>query len=119
MKVVATEVAPRAPVPLPVMNVDRVPWQRLSLSILGIAIIMTEWRWATNHLYSLPPTSIAAFTTITVNSLYVVGALVVFFVTGRLVYEWKSTTTNELVSRIDQVYEHVPAPKHFDDPKIP
>jgi len=118
---VATSGAPEQP--SAPMDVDRIPWQRLSLSILGIAIVMFEWRWATNHLYSLPVTSVAAFTTITVNSLYVVGALVVFFVTGRLVYEWKSSTANQLISQVTDTYANtipVPPPKKFDDlAKIP
>jgi hypothetical protein len=126
MKVVATsgkEVTPTVamPKPAPIFDFNRVPWQRLALSILGIAICLFEWRWATEHLYSLPAGAIAAFTTITVNSLYVVGALVVFFVTGRLVYEWKATTANQLVTQVTDTYAlstTVPPPKAFDDPSI-
>jgi len=104
----------------PAMNVDRTPWQRITLSLLGILICLLEWRWATEHLYSLPATSIAAFTTITVNNLYVIGALVIWFVTGRLVYEWKSNTANQLVSEVSNTYGNfIPPPKTFDDPKIP
>jgi len=117
---VATSGAPEQPAAA--MNVDRTPWQRITLSFIGIAVCLLEWRWATAHLYSLPPTSVAAFTTITVNNLYVVGALVVFFVTGRLVYEWKASTANQLVSEVSNVYDStkVPPPKNFDDlAKIP
>lgn len=73
------------------------------------------WRWATFHLYALPATSIAAFTSITTNSLYVIGALVVFFVTGRLVYEWKNQTASEVIEQAqsfvsdskEEVTEHI------------
>jgi len=118
----STVVENQPPTLKPGISPDRIPWQRLTLSLTGIAIVMFEWRWATNHLYSLPVTSIASFTTITVNSLYVVGALVVFFVTGRLVYEWKATTANDLLTRVEQTYATtatIPPPKAFDDPKIP
>lgn len=94
----------------------RTPWQRLTLSLVGISILVMLWHWATNHLYSLPVTAISAFTTITINTLYVVGALVIFFVTGKLVYDWKNQTTTDLVNRLETTITAAPvAPKHLDN----
>jgi len=98
----------------------RTPWQRLSLSLLGIVAIGSTWDVAIQHLYSLPPDALAAFTTLTVNSQYVIGSIVIFMVTGRLVYEWKMETTSAIEEKGKQILEeHIPAPKHFDDPQIP
>lgn len=97
---------------------QRTPWQRLTISFVGILIVVFLWRWATNHLYSLPITSIAAFTSITTNTMYVVGALVVFFVTGKLIYDWKNTTTAEVINKFEAVISQTTVdPKHFDDLK--
>lgn len=99
---------------------QRTPWQRLALSLAGIAVIGATWRAAVEHLYALRPEALAAFTTLTVNSQYVVGAIVVFMVTGRLVYEWKANTVSSIAEEGRQILtERTPAPKHYDDPAIP
>lgn len=81
---------------------NKTTWQRLLLSILGIITIQASWRWSIAHLYSMPEPAIAGFVSITTNSFYVIGAIVIFMVTGRLVYEWKMGT-----SQIQQVASHV------------
>ena len=103
---------------------SRFPWQRITLSLIGIVIILFEWRWAVNHLYALSAQQapvIVAFQSITNNSMYVIAALVVFFVTGRLVYEWKNATISNIVQEAQSTVteDRTVAPKHFDDPAIP
>jgi hypothetical protein len=103
----------------PLSKKERKPWQRMALSLVGISVIGATWHAAVQHLYSLRPEALAAFTTLTVNSQYVVGAIVVFMVTGRLVYEWKMDTTSRIVEEGKQIFaERTPAPKQFDDPSI-
>ena len=76
--------------------------QRLIVSLIGIALIQASWRWAVEHLYTLPEVALAGFVTITTNTLYVTGAIVVFLVTGRMVYDWKMGT-----SQIQQIVGNV------------
>ncbi|MEI8234119.1 MAG: hypothetical protein WCH57_05480 [Verrucomicrobiota bacterium] len=98
----------------------RTPWQRLALSLAGISVIEATWRLAVRHLYTLKPEAFAAFTALTVHSQYVIGAIVVFMVTGRLVYEWKMETASSIAEEGKQILaERTPAPKHYDDPAIP
>ena len=97
----------------------RTPWQRLALSLTGISVIGLTWHVAVGHLYSLKPEALSAFTTLTVNSQYVIGAIVIFMVTGRLVYEWKMDTASSIAEEGKQFFaERTPAPKHYDDPAI-
>lgn len=103
----------------------KIPWQRITLSILGIAIVLFTWWWATKHLYSLPVTSIAAFASITTNSLYVIAALVIFFVTGQIFYNWSNATTSNIIQEAKQYFEKkdvtitkTVAPKYLDAPDI-
>lgn len=86
---------------------DRVLWQRLGLSLMGIGIVVGMWRWAVNHLYVLPDHSIVAFTSITNNSMYVVAALVIFFVTGKLIYDWKNTTATTLSDAASHITQDI------------
>lgn len=76
-------------------------WHKLGAFLLGVSIIVGLWQWSTWHLYSLPETSINSFTSITNNCLYGVVVLVVWFVTGRLVMDWKNNTST-VVSQIGQ-----------------
>jgi len=96
------------------------PWQRLLLSILGIITIEASWRWAVAHLYTLPAVAIAGFVTITTNSFYVIGAIVIFMVTGRLVYEWKMNTSQvqDVVSEVTEITERAVKPRYYDDGTI-
>ena len=98
--------------------------QRLIVSIIGILIIQASWRWAIAHFYSLPHEAYAGFVTITTNTLYVTGAIVIFLVTGRMVYDWKMGTNQVqqvmgTVSKIkEEIVERTPKPKSFDDEEI-
>jgi len=83
-----------------------VPWQRLFLSLTGLSIIVGMWRWAVYHLYSIPDHSVVAFTSITNNAFYVIGAIVVFMVTGKLIYDWKNETATTLVDQASHLTEH-------------
>ena len=100
----------------------RTPWQRLALSLIGIAVIGAAWHVAIEHLYSLPNEhAYSAFTTITVNAFYVVAAIVVFMVTGRLIYEWQMSTASKIIEAGEQRLEEqrIIRPRDHDDPSIP
>jgi acetyl-CoA carboxylase carboxyltransferase component len=83
--------------------------QRLVISLFGISIVQLSWRWAAGHFYSLPPEAYAGFVTITTNAMYVTGAIVVFMVTGRMVYDWKvgANQIQEVVSTITKVKQDI------------
>lgn len=83
--------------------------QRLVVSLIGIALIQLCWRWAVFHLYWLPEVALAGFVTITTNTLYVTGAIVVFLVTGRMVYDWKMGTSQvqQVLGNVSHVKEEI------------
>jgi hypothetical protein len=83
--------------------------QRFLISLIGIILIQISWRWAVAHLYTLPPEALAGFVSITTNTLYITGAIVIFMVTGRLVYDWKVGTSQiqEVVSRVEEIKENL------------
>ena len=103
------------------MNLPK-SYHRILLSLIGVLVIILTWMQAIPHLYKLPPHSMASFTTITVNSQYVIGAIVIFMVTGRLIYEWRNNTASQVITQSDHIIqditERTPAPKHFDDDTI-
>jgi len=72
-------------------------------------LIQASWRWAVEHLYTLPEIALAGFVTITTNTLYVTGAIVIFLVTGRMVYDWKMGTSQvqEVVSSVARVKQDI------------
>jgi hypothetical protein len=86
--------------------------------------VQISWRWATAHFYSLPPEAYAGFVSITTNTLYITGAIVIFMVTGRLVYDWKMGTRQiqNVASSVETIKEEITQriqkPKHFDDETI-
>ena len=88
-------------------SIKKIVSQRFLISLIGIILIQISWRWAVAHLYTLPPEALAGFVSITTNTLYITGAIVIFMVTGRLVYDWKMGTSQiqEVVSRVDKVTE--------------
>jgi hypothetical protein len=92
--------------------------------MFGIAVVQISWRWATSHLYSLPTEALAGFVSITTNTLYITGAIVIFMVTGKLVYDWRVGTSQiqEVISKADtikqEITERIIKPKHFDDGEI-
>jgi hypothetical protein len=90
-------------------RLSKVVSQRLIVSLLGIALIQASWRWAVEHLYTLPEVALAGFVTITTNTLYVTGAIVIFLVTGRMVYDWRVGTNQvqEVVSTITKVKQDI------------
>jgi len=98
--------------------------QRFLISLIGIILVQISWRWAVAHLYSLPPEALAGFVSITTNTLYITGAIVIFMVTGRLVYDWKMGTSQiqEVASRIEEINEEITEkvikPKYFDDGEV-
>lgn len=97
----------------------RTPWQRFVLSITGVGMIAGMWRWATFHLYTLPPAALAAFTSFTNNAMYVIAAIVIFMVTGKLVYDWKNTTATEVIEEGQQLWKMANLdPKDVDDLSI-
>lgn len=100
----------------------RFPWQRMLLSIVGIVILLSEWRWAVNHIYALQqtPAALTAFTSITTNNMYAIVVLVIFFVTGQVFFNWSNQTVSTITQEVKTaIGEHVPGSKHFDDKKIP
>ena len=90
-------------------RLNKVVSQRLVVSLVGIALIQASWRWAVCHLYSLPHEALAGFVTITTNAMYGTVAIVVFMVTGRMVYDWKMGTSQvqEVVSTITKVKQDI------------
>ena len=104
------------------MTRTRTPWQRLVLSLVGIAVIGLAWHIAIQHLYTLTNEhALAAFTTITTNAFYVVAAIVIFMVTGRLVYEWKMQSVVQTIEQGNQELQEqrVIRPRDHDDPSLP
>lgn len=93
----------------------------MALSLIGVAIIAAMWRWATFHLYVLPEHSITAFTSITNNASYVIGAIVVFMVTGRLIYDWKNSTTASVIQQAihEKREEHITTEELNADSDLP
>ena len=90
------------------------------LSLAGIILIEGSWRWAVCHLYTLPTAALAGFVSLTTNAFYVVGSIVIFMVTGRLVYEWRVGT--EQIQQVTSVAENIKqeitgnrSPKDFID----
>jgi len=105
-------------------SLKKIVSQRLFISLIGIALIQISWRWAIAHLYSLPHEALAGFVSITTNTLYITGAIVIFMVTGRLVYDWKVGTSQiqNVASSVETIKEEITQriqkPKHFDDEAI-
>jgi hypothetical protein len=69
-------------------------WHRLILSLFGIGIITGMWVWAIDYIVRLPADKLAAFSSVTTNSFYTIAAIVIFMITGRLVWEWSNATTS-------------------------
>lgn len=84
---------------------ERMPWQRLVLSVLAVTIILLKWKWAVWHLYSLPPESYAAFTSSNTNSDYAIAAIVIFMISGKMIYDWKNQTAATLTEQVSHTFE--------------
>jgi hypothetical protein len=87
------------------MKKQPVSWQRLTLSLIGIVVLAVFGVFDTWHLYSLPDYTMPAYQSITNNRNYVMGAIVIFMVTGRLIYEWKNSTTSAANSALEIIRE--------------
>ncbi len=74
------------------------PWRRVFVSVLGIILLLVSWRWAVNHLYTLPEHSISSFTSITTSLFYTISVVVVFLVTGLTFFSW--TQSSSVVANI-------------------
>lgn len=83
---------------------------------------MLIWHIAIERLSGIKPDYIAAFTTLTVNTQYVIGAIIIFMVTGKLVYDWRNETASRVLTSTERITQEItdrtPAPKHFDDDQI-
>ena len=101
---------------------SRRSWHRLVLSLIGIALTWATWRMAIDELARVKPEAIASFTTITVNALYVIASIIIFMISGRMIYEWKVNTASSIIESGTQIAQEftdkTPAPKHFDDGSI-
>lgn len=75
------------------------------LCLVAIGVVQITWYWAVMHLYALPIEAIAAFTSITNSSFYVNGAIVIFMISGKLVYEWKMNTAQTIAEEGKQVVQ--------------
>jgi len=97
--------------------VNKIVSQRLIVSIIGIILIQISWRWAVAHLYSLPHEALAGFVSITTNTLYITGAIVIFMVTGKLVYDWKVGTSQiqDVASRVEKITQSLTQNAKEDD----
>lgn len=74
-------------------------WQRQVLSLMGVAVIAANWRWATGHIYSLPTEKLPAFISITNNAHYVIGVIVIFALTGKTFTDWKVNSLAGILNR--------------------
>lgn len=68
-------------------------WRRVSISVLGLIILVIDWRWAVAHLYTLPEHSIAAFASLTQALFYTVSVITVFLVTGLTFFSWTASSS--------------------------
>ena len=82
-------------------------WQRFTLSLIGIGILVGKWQWGVWHLYSLPLESYSSFTSITTNNDYVIGAIVIFMVTGKLIYDWKNISISNIGTQAEIISEKI------------
>src|SRR5947208_12287944 len=98
--------------PLPVINPikrirnDYFPWRRLFIILVGIAIELSVWRWAVNHLYALPVTSVSVFGSLTTSLMYTIAFLVAYFVTGQAYFtNWTNTTIANISTEVKSYIE--------------
>lgn len=82
------------------------PWRRFLICIVGIVILLFVWRWSVNHLYTLPPTSIAVFGSITTSTLYAITFIVAYFITGQVYFtNWSNVTTSNIAAEVKAYFE--------------
>ncbi len=88
-------------------ELKRVPWQRLALSLIGIATVAGMWRWAVLHLYTIPEHAVVAFSSVTNNAFYVIAAIVVFMVSGKMIYDWKHQSATTLLDQAEHITQKI------------
>lgn len=84
---------------------DRVPWQRMALSVFGITIITIKWVWGMIYLYTLPPHAMAAAASSNTNSDYAISVIVIFMISGKIFMDWKNNTASTVVEQASHVFE--------------
>src|SRR5437016_1148046 len=100
--------SPPPPVINPVKRIrnDYFPWRRLFIILVGIAIELSVWRWAVNHLYTLPVTSVSVFGSLTTSLMYTIAFLVAYFVTGQAYFtNWTNTTIANISTEVKSYIE--------------
>lgn len=100
----------------------KAPWTRICLSVGGILVILAVWRWATQHLYTLPEASLAGYVSITNNCFYTVSAIVIFCVSGKMLWDYKNQAASVVSVASEVIHEKTERAvkaSHFDDPTIP
>ncbi len=60
------------------------------MSLLGVLIMVSVWRWSVGHLYTLSPDALWPFVSITEATVYSVAAIVSVMVTGKAILEARS-----------------------------
>ena len=82
------------------------PWRRFVISVVGIFMILFVWRWSIFHLYTLPPTSIAVYGSITISTLYAITFIVAFFITGQAYFtNWSNASVSNIASEVKSYFE--------------
>lgn len=92
-------------------------WHRLALSLFGIICNTAVWAWAVSFIYHLPAEKLGSFTSLTTNVLYTNAVIIVFMITGRLVWEWSNSTSavttvaTEVKHEVEEKYDRRVDPK--------
>jgi hypothetical protein len=94
---------------------------RLILSLFGILILAVTWWWTIQYLYTLKDSAISGFVSITTNFFYSVASIVIFMISGRMLYEWKLNTAqvqsvaSQAIDAVQEFKGNVPKTTYFDD----
>jgi len=94
---------------------------RLALSLFGMLVLTLTWHFTIGYLYTLPVASIAGFVSITTNYFYTVSAIVIFMISGRMLYEWKLDTSqvqnveSQATNLVEEFKGNTPKTSVFDD----
>lgn len=85
---------------------DYFPWRRFSICVVGIFILMFNWRWSIGHLYVLPPSSVAVFGSITNGTTYAITFIVAYFITGQVYFtNWSMTSASNIAAEVKSYFE--------------
>jgi hypothetical protein len=61
--------------------------------MFGITLNTGIWAWAVAHIYHLPAEKLSAFVTLSTHAMYTNAIIIVFMITGRLVWEWSNASS--------------------------